>query len=112
MGILNNNQENNGSKSLARGGFMFTPKPRSGLAVGDKIEFFKNGQTETFTVEAYEGGKFKRDVEVGFHAVADLKAITDKMSANMQNKMMQSQMMQNDLQANSISSHKVNNLVK
>ena len=103
----NNNQENNGSKSLARGGFMFTPKPRSGLAVGDEIQFYKNGQFETFTVEEYEGGKFKRDVEVDFHAVAVLKPITNEMSANMQNKMMQ-----NDLQVNPVNLHKANNLVK
>lgn len=110
MGILNNNQENKSKEPrvCARGGFGFSFEPKGkSLEVGDVISFFREGKTQTFTVEIYEDGKVERDRDINFHAAAKLKPITEEMLANRQNKMMQK-----DLQKNSVNLHKGNNLVK
>lgn len=114
MGILNNNQENNQENKskeprvCARGAFGFSIEPKGkSLEVGDIISFFREGKTQTFTVEIYEDGKVERDRDINLHAAAQLKPITNEMSANHRNKMMQ-----NDLQVNPVNLHKANNLVK
>ena len=110
MGILNNNQENKSKEPrvCARGGFGFSFEPKGKpLEVGDIISFFREGRTQTFTVEIYEDGKVERDRDINLHAAARLKPITDEMLANKKNKMMQ-----NDLQVNAVNLHKDNNLVK
>jgi len=96
MGILNNNQENNqeSKRSIAAGCFTFISK---------------DGNEYSYSVVMSEEGKVERDVEIGIHAVAELKPITNKIMGNMN---VQNAVMKNELQVNPVNLQKGNHLVK
>ena len=108
---INDNQENNSKKPLARGGFRFVVGSEKAPEVGEEFSFFGNGQEHFVAVEMYEGHEVKRNANVNkndFHPVKAFKEIVEKICNN---QMMQNNV-KNEMQVSPVKLQPVNGLAK